>query len=164
MKTQKKTSLKKLYNKDQKERILAAEGKIDAKKLVHNDRARKQYARVLYKNNLISTPRDLFYAAMLFHHGASIADAKIAKRLARMSMVEGFKKARWLYAAATDRLLMKQKRPQKYGTQFFKKNEKRKWVLYEIDQKTTDKERAVYNVPALSATKERLCLMNKKKD
>lgn len=85
--------------------------------------------------------------AMLYQHGSVPLDYKKAKLFARRNINKGFEKARWLYAAATDRLLMKQGKKQKYGTQYVRN--KGKWSLYPVNLRTTNKERKKYNVPVI---------------
>ncbi len=98
---------------------------------------------------------------MIFHHGPAIKDAEKAIAFSEKSFKLDYRKAHWLYAAATDRFLTKHGKKQKFGTQFFKKKPRSKWVLRPIDPKTTDKERAQFNVPSLKKIKETLEQMNK---
>lgn len=57
---------------------------------------------------------------------------------------------------------MRQDKKQKFGTQFVKKSLLGKWRLYPVDSKTTDEERALYNVISLKETKKMIEKMNKK--
>lgn len=60
----------------------------------------------------------------------------------------GAKESRWLAAAALDRWLMYQGKPQTYGTQFVPDG--KRWRLWEVDPGTTDAQRAANHVPSLS--------------
>ena len=60
----------------------------------------------------------------------------------------GHPAGRWLAAAAYDRWLTQQGRPQKYGTQY--RQAGGRWELYEVDAATNDEERAHWNVPPLA--------------
>jgi hypothetical protein len=55
--------------------------------------------------------------------------------------------AKWLAAAAQDRLLMKLGKPQRYGTQFHWVDGQ--WAIWEVDPSVTDEERSRWNVPSL---------------
>lgn len=98
--------------------------------------------------------------AMIFHHGTTLADYKKAIALAKKGMALGNKRAKWLYAAAIDRLLIKQGKKQKYGTQYQIKNGK--WILYPVDPKVTDRERAQYGVIPLKEARTNVKAWNKK--
>ena len=77
---------------------------------------------------------------MLFHHGSKEEYFWVAQEYAKISMDMGCSDARWLYAAATDRLLLAQGKVQKYGTQYeWTKAHER--VLRPYDTETTDAER-----------------------
>ena len=69
-------------------------------------------------------------------------------------------KSKWLFAATTDRLLVREGKPQKYGTQFHQKNINSPRELFEYDKTTTDKERKALNVPTLKQTLRNLKKMD----
>jgi len=71
-----------------------------------------------------------------------------AHELARKGADLGHRGARWLAAAAYDRWLMRQGKPQKYGTQYVPDGER--WRLWEDDPATTDEERKEWCVPPLA--------------
>ena len=96
---------------------------------------------------------------MIFQHGARVADSRLAYSLAWISVTLDplDDKARWLSAAAWDRMMMKQEQPQWYGTQFTRKNENTNWKLYDMaENAVTDEEREAMNVPPLSEAIEQL--------
>jgi hypothetical protein len=61
----------------------------------------------------------------------------------------GHPNCRWLAAAAYDRWLMNQGKPQKYGTQYISSGDE-PYRLGDFDPTTTDEERAAWNVPSLA--------------
>lgn len=67
-------------------------------------------------------------------------------------------RAKWLAAASKDRSLMWQGKPQLYGTQF--KRVDNRWVLWEVDPTVTDEERAKWNVPPLAEQKKKEAELN----
>ena len=86
---------------------------------------------------------------MLFQHSNCPAHYRHAQQLARRAVQLGSKPARWLYVAATDRLLRSQGRPQRYSTQY--RCQGRVGQLEPYVRETTDAERARYDVPPLTA-------------
>lgn len=96
---------------------------------------------------------DLYHAAIVFQHGEKVDDWRRAHELALRSAELGHSAARWLAAAAHDRWLMGQGKPQKYGTQYRPAGDR--WDLYDVDPATTDAERARWNVPPLAEARRR---------
>ena len=146
-------NLKQLFEEDQKERT-GDDVKWDL--VFANDNIRQEKVRALLRSGKVENATDLYHAAMIFHHAPSIHDSKTAQRLAKRALELGNEEARWLFAAATDRLLMKVGKRQKFGTQFLETVKitdlgkvKRQLALYPCDKGTTDAERAKYNVPPL---------------
>ena len=67
----------------------------------------------------------------------------------------GHVRARWLYAAATDRKLIREGKKQKYGTQFqISKNGIA--TPYPYAKSTTDVERSKFLVPPISVRKNQI--------
>ncbi|MFA6295124.1 MAG: hypothetical protein WC666_01730 [Candidatus Paceibacterota bacterium] len=114
--------------------------------LSRNDKDRKKSLINILKENKGLTGRDYYFAAFIFHHGPTIGDSITATKLSEKSFKLGYKKALKFYALCLDRLLIKQGKKQKFGTQYWKKNPKSKWQLMPYDKKTTDEERKKYNV------------------
>lgn len=94
------------------------------------------------------SPRDLYHAAWLFHHGDEPSEARRAHELARAAAEAGYQPARWLAAAAYDRCCMFEGRPQRYGTQIVPDGTRHR--LWDWEPATTDAERAAWDVPALA--------------
>ena len=129
------------------------------------DRERLTRVKKLLDAGFIKTPQDEWCAAFIFHHGGGekidtpelMENFKMAHDLARRSMIHGYEPAKWLYAASLDRILLNQKKLQKYGTHYRKKKNG-DWYLLPYDPSTTDEERAKYNVPALENAKKKAVL------
>ena len=121
--------------------------------LIQRDLARRQRVRELLAIGAAETADDLFHAAMVFQHGDRLDDWWQAHELALRAAESGHPQGRWLAAAAYDRWLMGQGRPQKYGTQY--QAIAGRWGLYEVDPATTDEERALWDVPPLAEARRR---------
>jgi len=102
---------------------------------------------------LIRTAADHLHAAFVFQHGPDVDDAARALDHARRAIELGHPLARWVAAAAEDRWLMRQGRPQRYGTQLRLVDDR--WEMWEVDPTVTDEERAAMDVPSLAAQLQR---------
>ena len=145
-----------IYTQDQADR----KGKINAG-IQEYDRIRRQRVEELLTAGSVQTADDYFHAAMVFQHGEQLDDYWKAHELARKAAELGHSTGRWLTAASYDRWLMRQGKPQKYGTQYTKQNGS-SYVLYEVDPTTTDEERAEWNVPSLAEAQQRAAEINKR--
>ncbi len=117
------------------------------------DAQRRQRVSELLAQGEVSAPDDFFHAALIFQHGETLEEIwqahELARKAAEMGATQsmGPKDSRWLAAAALDRWLMYQGKPQKYGTQFVPDG--KRWRLWDVDPDTSDAERAANHVPAL---------------
>ena len=143
--------LRELFEADQLDRREG--GDIDA--IGRRDRERRQRAAELFEAGVVVEADDFFHIAMLFQHGDSLEDWQRAHELALRAHQLGHAGAAWLAAAAYDRWLVNQGRPQKFGTQFRWDDEKQRWTLGDIEPETTDEERARWNVPSLAESERR---------
>lgn len=159
-------SLKELYVEDQKDRLSGADYNV----LIKNDRERRKLANIFLEHKEKLTPEEIYYAAMFFHHSLNKNDIKKAKGLMLLNIKRGellkkenkwVEKSKWLFAAATDRLLVSEGKPQKYGTQFHQKTADSPRELFEYDRGTTDKERVALYVPTLKQTLRNLKIIDK---
>jgi hypothetical protein len=116
--------------------------------LRERDRQRRRRASEMVAADELQTAEDYFHAAQLFHHGDNINDFELAYKLAVKAAEMGHRPARWMAAAACDRWLIEQGKPQKYGTQYAG-DEERLWLI-DVDPETTDEERIAWDVPPLS--------------
>jgi len=92
--------------------------------------------------------RDYFSAGLVMQHSTTKSGIRTARKLAKKSYLLGYQPGRWLYAAATDRLLIMSGKPQRFGTQF-RKTPQGTWELSPLERSTTDKERRQYKVMPL---------------
>jgi hypothetical protein len=76
---------------------------------------------------------------------AQLNDYDIMYELAHAAVEQGEARVRWLTAAAYDRWCMYYGKPQKYGTQYVSDGVRQR--LWDVDERTTDTERAAWNVP-----------------
>lgn len=154
----------KLFLEDQKDhsavKIRSYNTEDDWQKLTERDKRRqKALLKILSNKKIHFSGEDYFMAGIIFQHGTTIKDSKKAISLAKKGAKLGNDKAKWLFAAATDRLLIRQNKKQKFGTQFQKK--KNKWRLYPVDSRVTDRERAKYNVIPLKQSRAKVKEWNK---
>ncbi|MES1241589.1 MAG: DUF6624 domain-containing protein [Acidobacteriota bacterium] len=154
--------LARLYDEDQKDREQGPNANIDWPAVSKRDDERRERVRQIVAQGGANTSTDYYNAAMIYQHGSEVPDYDEANRLA-LKAVEidpANKSARWLAAAAKDRSLMWQGKPQLYGTQFKKVDGR--WILWEVDPATTDEERARWNVPPLEEQRKKLETLNAK--
>jgi hypothetical protein len=145
-----------LYAEDQADR----RGAIDWAKVRPRDVARRQEVEALLAKSAAKTGRDFFHAAMVFQHGDTVGDLARARDLATEAVRRDatLTTAKWLVAAATDRWLMRQDLPQRYGTQFVRGDAG--WSLYAVDPSVSDDERLDAGVPPLADARRRADELN----
>lgn len=134
----------------------------DWKRVNAEDAERRQAVLAILEDGNIRTALDFYNAAMIFQHGESADEIRLAHSFASISAAldESSEAARWLKAATWDRLMLKLGRPQWYGTQFVRDKQGR-WVLYEVDpDAVTDEQRAALAVPSLAESESRVATMN----
>jgi hypothetical protein len=142
--------LQALFEQDQADR--SAFEQLDheqRQQVLQRDRARRQRVEVLLGSDMLQAPEDYFHAAMAFQHGERLEHFWRAYELAKRGAELGHPTCRWLAAAAYDRWLMRQRKPQKYGTQYTARDDE-PYRLWDVDPTTTDEERAAWNVPPLA--------------
>jgi hypothetical protein len=108
---------------------------IDWPALSRDDASRRTEVQAMLASGEVRTANDYYHAAMVFQHGDSLADYRLANALATLAMQlePGNEHYRWLAGASWDRLLMRQLQPQWYGTQF-KGDATRGMYLYPVAQ------------------------------
>lgn len=148
-----------LYTADQADRA-GAIGAIDWKVVGPRDVERRQRVDAILAAGGAKVADDYYHAAMVYQHGSDLAEIQRAHELAaRAVALDGtHDAAKWLAAAAEDRALMYQQKPQKYGTQFQK--QQGTWVVWQVDPTITDEQRAAWNVPPLAEAHARAAQMN----
>ena len=154
--------LTKMFESDQADREPGPDG-IDFNVVGERDADRRIKTLEILRKGEARTSEDFRHAAYIFQHGQTIDDFRLAFSLAWLaaSIDPENQDAKWLTAAAWDRLLMNQGQPQWYGTQFQRKHGESEWILYDIQEDAvSDGERQEFNVPTLEETNEQLRKLN----
>lgn len=154
------TRLKAIYEADQQARRKLP---IDWTVVAEQDRAHRAEVRTLMQAGELRTAADYFHAAMVFQHGEELDDIRLAFSLAQISATldPTRKQARWLTAAAWDRMLMSKNVPQWYGTQYYQPKPGAPTELYKIDEAVvSDAERGSMQVPSLQEARDLLKQIN----
>jgi hypothetical protein len=151
--------LAKIHDQDQTDRTGDMD-KADWTVIGKRDSERRARVSQILAEGGAKTAEDYFNAALVFQHGDQDDDIAKAHELSlkAVDLDSEHPVARWLAAASKDRLLMRQGKPQLYGTQFKKVDGK--WVLYEVDPSVTDEERAKWDCPPLAMAKKQAEEMN----
>ena len=133
--------LKALFLADQNERVNHPDyGTPEYWALRRRDAQRRQRLAEIVAAGELTEAEDFYRASWILNHGESVEEIRQAHDLARRAAETGFRPARWLAAAALDRWLMYQGRPQKYGTQIVPDGKKPR--VRDVEPATTDAERA----------------------
>jgi hypothetical protein len=81
----------------------------------------------------IRTRQDYYNAAMIFQHGGSAEEIRLAHSFATIASTLGSTSAsNWLKAATWDRLMTRFNQPQWYGTQYVT-DDSGQWLLYPVE-------------------------------
>ncbi len=154
-----------LYNEDQKDRREKL-WRINPELMSERDSHRLERVLNLVNNDGLKKPEDFLHAAMILQHGSETYHYELAHKLAQNAAAQGYipeigeVDPLWLAAAAKDRALMSQGKPQLYGTQSRKDAKDGLWYLYEVDPNITDEERAKFHVEPLSEAQKRVKDLN----
>ena len=130
---------------------------IDWAKVTAEDAVRRNQVLELIKQGSVRSAEDYCRAALIFQHGDTVDEIRLAYSLATTSRAldPTEKRCKWLSAAAWDRILLRLNKPQWYGTQFTR-SQAGKWELYPVDETAvTDGERAELGVPPLAESRAR---------
>ena len=148
-----------LFEQDQSDRRTVDD--VDWTIVEQRDAERRREVAQMLERGAVRTAADHYHAAMIFQHGDSAEEIRLAHAFATISAALGSSSAsNWLMAASWDRLMLQFEQPQWYGTQYVRDNSG-KWVLYEVDpDAVTDEQRAERSVPSLQESRERAELMN----
>jgi hypothetical protein len=148
-----------LYEADQADRRTKP---IDWAVVEPRDTARRARVDAILAAGEAKVSADWYHAAMVYQHGPELDDTRRARELAlkALEIEPVHEPARWLAAAAEDRILVREGKPQKWGTQFHKEPDG-PWKLWEVDPSVTDAERAAWNVPPLAEAQKKAAEMNR---
>lgn len=156
--SQNNAELQKMYDEDQKARMVS---NIDWSVLSKQDSIREARVYELIKEGKLVTGMDYYNSAMIFQHGRDTAASAMAVKQMRKAIELDTTINKWLLAAAIDRNLMRRGQPQIYGTQYVKMGGSTKWERYQIDTtQVTDAERKYYHVETLAEQKVKEHNMN----
>jgi len=152
--------VRELFREDQSDRRPPEGEEIDWSVVTPRDEARRARVREMIEAQELKAAEDYYHAAMVLQHGSELEDYRLAHEmcLQAVQLDPEHTGARWLAAAALDRWLVNQDKPQRYGTQFRKVDGV--WELCEVDPAVTDEERAEWNVPSLAEAQARAKRMN----
>lgn len=156
--------IKKIFDEDQDDRRSSRYHKLSDIKRLKIIQARDQKRGKKMAAIIAERPKlkgiDCFRAGIVFQHGGTVASTRKARDMAKKGAELGHERSKWLYAAATDRILVMQGKRQKFGTQY-RKNGQGIWELSPVDQKTTDAERRKYHVKPLQKASEMVSYLNR---
>lgn len=137
--------------------------------MMERDKARLARVLALVGKGELKTSPDYLHAAMILQHGWTAEHYELAHQFAKHAADEGYVPSEgevdplWLAAAAKDRALISQGKPQRYGTQFKKNSKEGEWYLYEVDPTVNDDERAAWHVQPLEKARRRVEELNANK-
>lgn len=134
---------------------------IDWAVLNQQDAERREAVMSILQAGGVRTAQDYYNAAMIFQHGDSQDDIRMAHSFATIaSSLRNNSATNWLKAATWDRLMLRFDQPQWYGTQYVR-DEADRWALYSVAPgAVTDEQRAAWSVPSLDEAEGRVELMN----
>ncbi len=155
-----------LFEEDQNDRNSKFLKKFSDKERLYliykKDKKRIKIIENILKKGPVFRGADFFRIGFIFGHMGSMTYFKKTIFFAKKGIELNHQKSKWLYAAAVDKILVNQKKNQKFGT-LFKKDENGKWDIYPVDKKTTDRERKEFNIISLQEIKDLLVLLNNQK-
>lgn len=160
-----KPEIERLFLDDQADRNFG--GKLTGsaehwKQVVERDRARRARVRQLIDEGALRTGVDYEQASYIFQHGSESDDYLLAHVLAMTAVAKGNPRGRWIAAATLDRYLHSMRRPQVFGTQYFRKSAKARWSQAPYDRKLLpDSLRTESCVPAIAQQEAMLAHMDR---
>jgi hypothetical protein len=142
-----------MLDEDQADRALWRTKKIDSETILRRDESRRQEIRRMLVAAQVRTAHDFYCAALIFHHGQTIDDYRLATSLAWVSTTiePGNKDYAYMSASTWDRFMIGQDRPQWYGTKCrHESKQPDKDELYPVDETAvTDIDRARFDLKPL---------------
>ena len=143
-----------MFDEDQADRISWRTKKIDSATIIDRDEKRRAEVKRMLATAQVRTAHDFYCAALVFHHGQTIDDYRLATSLSWVSMTidPANKDYAYLSASTWDRFMMEQGRPQWYGTKCrHAPAQSGKDELYPVDETAvTDNDRARFDLKPLA--------------
>lgn len=147
-----------MYAEDQSDRIDWRKQKITSARLLERDEQRRTEVLALLAAGQLRTGHDFFCAAVVFHHGQTVEHYRLATSLAWIGMTldPENKDHRYIVASSWDRFMIKQNRPQWYGTKCVYEAG-RPTALHPVDETAvTDEDRARFDLKPLAVMRSHL--------
>ncbi len=141
-----------LLDEDQADRVSWRQKRIDSDAIMQRDEQRRMEVKRMLAAAQVRTAHDFFCASLIFHHGQTIEDYRLATSLAWISMTLDPSNKDYAYMAAStwDRFMVEQGRPQWYGTKCrHESGQSGKDELFPVDAAVTDSERARFDLKPL---------------
>lgn len=140
--------LKILFDEDQHECLhQPPDGTSEYLALRKRNKIRRSKVKLIIESNEQLSGEDYFYACIIFMHGDGPDDFWQAYNFGLKSVALNHGIAKRYTAAAYDRCLMYQGKPQKYGLQYVPDGVRLR--VWDVNPETTDKEREQWDVPPL---------------
>lgn len=112
----------------------------------------------------VESAQDHLYAAGVLSTSDAVSDLEAALELAKQAVELGEELGRVFVAEATDKLLIREGLPQRFGTQVFLDVGTGKWALYPCDPSVSDETRRYMGVPTLMEMRQRIAQLNSERD
>ena len=128
------------------------------REIMRRDTERRDRVLEILKAGQLNTAWDYFNAALVLQHGPTTEDKRLAHSLSTIAATldPEHKSAKWLMAASWDRLMVRLKQPQWYGTQSTRGPDG-KYVLYPVHpDAVTDADRSALGVPPLPESRAKI--------
>jgi hypothetical protein len=160
--TQPNEALRQIVAADQEDRSGPASS-FDGAKVSTRDADRRRLVMEIMSKGEIRAAEDFFNAALVFQHGATTDDIRLAYALVTIASAMRPERLGPKAAACSswDRLLVRMGRPQWYGTQYTKSESTGKFELSPVDETAvTDDERKSLGLPTLAEARENAARFN----
>jgi len=122
--------------------------------------ARYQLVHEWHADGAIVSTSDYLWCAAALVTSDEVSDLKLAHELALKAAELGEARGFTVQAEATDKLLVRRGKPQRYGTQYVFETIHQRWKLFPVDPRTTDVERRSMGIPPLAELMGKVDAMN----
>jgi hypothetical protein len=135
---------------------------MEVQERLRNAKQRCDRVAALYTAGAVQSPEEHYHAALVMLYGDEMRHFDLARQLAKIAAQDDEERAWSVLAAAWDRALIARNQPQRFGTQFVRENGH--WSLGDVNERTTDAERAFYGVPPLWFQRQNLEQIRRRED